>query len=149
MNIHFLKSSQKKELVKQLDKQFGIAELPYLLIASGKEKLRAFSGHLSKDEIRELSNMLNIELIGLYLIKQEQDLRLSLDATILLKKQINKNIINLTDSQVYEWLRGHDLDIKIPQGTLVIQHNDDFLGCGKSNGEKLFNYLPKDRRLRK
>lgn len=149
MNIHFIKSSKKKEILKQLKQQFGINELPYLLIESGKEKIRGFSGHLSKDEIHTLSLIVNIELIGLYLIKQEGDLRLSLDATTLLKNQITKNIIEITDVQLQDWLRGNDLLLQVERGTIVIKHDADLIGCGKSNREKIFNYLPKDRRLKK
>ena len=148
MRINFIKSSKKKEILVKLEEQFGISDLPYLLIESGKEKIRGFSGHLSKEEINEISLILNIEIMGLYLLKQEQDLRLSLDATTLLKEQITKNIIDISDAQLQEWLRGRDLDIKTPKGTIIIKNKDDLIGCGKSNGEKIFNYLPKDRRLK-
>tara|TARA_Y100000310_G_scaffold337937_2_gene426261 strand:- start:3017 stop:3469 length:453 start_codon:yes stop_codon:yes gene_type:complete len=149
MRIHFIKSKEKKQIISQLEEQYGITKLPYLLIESGKEKTRAFSGHLSKDEIKVLDSTINIEFLGLYLLKKEQDFRLSLDATHLLKSQITKNIIELSDSEFQSWIRGKDLELPSKKGTLVIKHNQDFLGCTKSNSEILFNYVPKDRRLKK
>lgn len=148
MNINFVKSNEKKEIIENLDKQFGITEVPFLLIKAGSEKFRGYSGHLTKEEILELNELANIEIIGLYMLKQEHDLRLGFDACQILEKQITKNILELTDEQFHLWIRGNDLDIKIQQGTYIMKYKNDFLGCGKSNGEKLFNYVPKDRRLR-
>ena len=148
MNIHFIKSSEKKRIVQELNLQFGIQKLPYLLIKSGKEKIRAFSGHLSKEEIKSISYITNIELIGVYLIKKEESLRLTLDATHLLKDQIIKSTVEITDEQLNDWIRGYNLEIQTSRGIKVIRHGSDFVGCGKSNTQKIFNYIPKDRRLK-
>jgi len=150
MMLKFIKSSQKKAIVEKLKEQFGITELPYLLIESGKEKTRAFSGHLSKEEILKIAEIAHVEVIGLYLLKEENnELRLSHDAVHLLKEQITRNIIEVKEEQALNWLRGHDLDIKANKGSVIIKFQDDFIGCGKSNGDKIFNYVPKDRRLKK
>ena len=149
MNCQFIKSSEKKKIIEELNEKFGIHNLPYLLIESGKEKIRAYSGHLSKEEILEISKLTNIELIGLYMIKKEQDLRLTIDGIHLLQDQITRGIINLNDEQLHGWLRGHDINIESEKGSFIIKHNSDFIGFGRSNGQKLFNYIPKDRRLKK
>lgn len=144
----FIKSSQKKEILAELQNQFGIQELPYLLVQAGKEKIRAFSGHLSKDEIINISRILNIEFIGIYLLKKEHDYRLSFDASQILAKQLTKNIVDINEEQYQLWIRGYDLEIKAPKGTILIRFNGDFLGCGKSSGDKIYNYVPKERRLK-
>lgn len=150
MRTRFIRSSEKKRIEEELKKEFGIDKLPYLLLETGKEKIRGFSGSLSKEEIARLVNIANVELLGLYLIKREHDLRLSMDAVTLLRDKIKKNVIELTDSQFYNWIRGRDLEIEAEQGkTYVIKYKSYFFGCGKSNGKILFNYLPKDRRIRK
>lgn len=149
MNIHFIKSNEKRRIISALQEQFGIEELPYLLIESGKEKIRGFSGHLSKEEIAKISGIAYVEVIGLYLMKEENnELRLGLDASIILSKQIKKNIIEISDKEYESWIRGSDLEIKKPKGVYVIKYKNDFIGCGKSNSEKIFNYVPKDRRLK-
>ncbi|MEI6849594.1 MAG: hypothetical protein WCK29_01005 [archaeon] len=148
MHVHFIKTPEKRDIIEQLNGQFGVTDLPYLLIESGKEKIRAFSGSLSKDEIAKLSEIAHIELIGMYLIKKESDMRLSLDATNVLQKQITKNIIDLSDAEYELWVRGTDLDMKKPRGTYVMKYKSDFVGCGRSNELCLFNYMPKDRRLK-
>lgn len=149
IQINFIRSSEKRKILEELEKQFGIKELPFLLIKSGNEKIRGFSGSLSKEEIEEIRSLINVEIIGQYLMKEEHDYRLSFDSAILLKDKITKNVLEINAEQFKLWIRGHDLEIKVPQGTYIISHNGDIFGCGKSNGEKLFNYVPKDRRLRK
>jgi NOL1/NOP2/fmu family ribosome biogenesis protein len=149
MNIEFIKSNEKREIVEKLREQFGINKLPYLLIRTGKEKIRAFSGSLSKEEIMELGKIARVELIGSYLIKDEGLYRLSFDAVSLLKGQISKNIIDVSDEQLAQWIRVYDLELAGPQGVVVIRHNSDFIGCGKSNGKTIYNHIPKDRRLKK
>ncbi len=149
MNIQFIKSNEKRKIIEQLNQQFGIQDLPYLLLESGSEKIRAFSGSLSKDEILEIGRLANIESIGTYLVKKEHDLRLSFDACHLLKNQINKNIVEINEEDYEEYIRGYDLPIKTDRGTKVIKFNSDFVGCAKSNTEKLINHIPKERRLKK
>ena len=68
-----LTSSDKKKIIEQLNKQFGITELPYLIIQFGKEKLRLYTGNLSKEELYHMDNELRIENIGLYFAKYEAD----------------------------------------------------------------------------
>jgi NOL1/NOP2/fmu family ribosome biogenesis protein len=147
MKIKFLSSKQKKLLLKELNEHFQIENLPYLLIEAGKEKVRAFSGHLSKEEIQELNQTVNIESIGLYLIKKETPIRISFDAPHILSPK--KNIIEINNEQAQTWLKGSDLPLKKPRGTYIISNNNNFIGLAKSNTESLLNHVPKDRRLKK
>jgi hypothetical protein len=153
MRINFIKTPQKRDIIKKLNETFGISDLPYLLIESGKEKIRAFSGSLSKDEISKIAEIAHVEVVGWYILRQEgeNDLRLSFDAPLILKSQISKNIVELTDEQFHAWIRGNDVEFseEIVKGNVVLKYKDDFVGCSKSNGLKAFNYVPKDRRLRK
>jgi len=189
MNLHFLKSKEKKRLLAELEEQFGISKLPYLLLETGKQKIRGFSGTMTKEEIKELSTIANVEIVGAYLMKRERSLRLSLDATRILKSQIKKNIVEIDDEQLEDWLRGKNIDLKLSgsvqdsrensnqsenrvgsdnktqdskgkglkveddnfsglRGVVVVKHGDDFIGCGISNGEKIINHVPKERRIR-
>jgi NOL1/NOP2/fmu family ribosome biogenesis protein len=149
-HINFIKSSGKREIIKELNEKLGIIEIPHLLIQSGKEKIRGYTGILSKDEIAELGELIHIDNIGLYFMKREKDgLRLSFDAVQALSNQITKNIVDITEEQLNKWIRGNDLEMKAPIGLVAIRHNGDFFGCGKSNGEKIFNHVPKERRLKK
>jgi len=145
-----LTSTDKKKIIEKLNNQFGITELPYLLIQFGQEKLRAYSGILSKEELYYLDREIRIENIGLYFAKYENnnEIRLTLDGVQLLKNQITKNIIELNDNQANEWFKGLDLDIKTEYGWKILKHNSELIGCGKSTGEKITNFMPKERRIK-
>jgi len=142
-------SSEKKKILEKLNEQYGISKLPYLLLKFGEDKIRIYSGSLSNEELNTLAANLRIENIGLYFAKQEKDgIRLTLDGIQVLKEQITKNIFELTDKQAEEWLRGFDLDVKTGRGFKILKNNNEFLGCGKSTGDRIANFVPKERRVK-
>lgn len=150
MTFKILSSKERKEIVKVLESQFGISSVDYILIQAGKDKIRAFSAEITKDEIIKLSREVRIEILGIYFAKiEEGGIRLSIDATNLLKEQITKNILELNDSQALDWMRGKSIEVDSSlQGFKVIKHNGDFLGTGKTGSGILYNFVPKDRRIR-
>ena len=149
MSFKFLSKHERRKLLDEFKENFGISKLNYLFLRAGKEKIRAFSGSLSREEISVLSRTLNIELMGIYLAKQQgNEIRLSHDAVSLLRKEINKNIIELSASETEKWLRGEDIDKKVEKGFVILKHEDDLIGTGKSNGERIFNFVPKERRVK-
>ena len=80
--------------------------------------------------------------------KRDEQARINFDALPLLKNQIKKNIIEIDKEQLEKWIRGYDLEIKVQRGTIVLKFEEDLVGVGKSNGEKIFNYIPKERKIK-
>jgi NOL1/NOP2/fmu family ribosome biogenesis protein len=156
MNMKFVKSGEKKKILGQLGEQFGISKLPYLLVETGKRKVRGFSGTMTREEIKELIGIANVEIIGAYLIKQEsgERLRLSLDGTGIFGKQITKGVVEVSLEESEKWLKGENLECngeigrEVGKGIYVIKSEGDFLGCGISDGNKIINHVPKERRVR-
>ena len=149
MNVHFLNSQEKKKVLAELEEIYGLKDLPSLLIETGKKKIRGFSGDLTKEELIELSKIVHIELIGMYLISKKDDVpRINFDAISLLKEQIIKSIVEIDLGQLNKWIRGYDLDIMVERGVVILKCGDELVGLGKSNGEKIFNYIPKERKLK-
>lgn len=147
--MKFLNSKQKRAIQEGLEEVYGITELNYLLIEAGKKRIRAFSGNLTREEILQLSQLANIEVIGMYLISQkDDDLRLNFDAVSLFRNKITKNITEIDKKQLDLWIRGYDLEIKCPRGIAILKFQDELVGIGKSNTEKVFNYVPKERKLK-
>ena len=153
MKPKILSKKEKKNLLEEMKEKFGLEkqDLKYLFIKTGKNRIRGFSGILSREEISILMANLNIELIGVYLFRQEQQLRLSHDAVSLLRKKIKKSIVEVSDKEASRWLKGEDIDIKnnkIKKGIVILKNKDDLIGIGKSSGEKIFNFVPKERRIK-
>jgi len=155
MNPRFIFKTEKREILELLG-HYGITDLPYLLVASGKEKIRGYSGILSTDELIAIDNAIGIELIGAYFFHRYGDnLRLSADAIHLLKDKIKKNILEINDKQAKEWFRGQDIlldkeeQVKLKDESKtfkVIMYKGDLIGTGKLTEDRIVNYMPKERR---
>lgn len=147
--LQILSGKEKKEIERKLNIQFGIKEVPGLIVKRGEERLFLLS-NINKKDIREIEKVAFIERAGVYFAKIVRDhIRLSIEGTHALKDQISKNIYELDDKQIHEWMLGRELPIKTEKrGFLVIKHGDDFFGCGKASEEKIGNFIPKQRRLK-
>lgn len=149
ISLKFLDKNEKKELIQKLNEQFGIKEIPWPLIKWGNERIIIFSGNADEKEIEKIRELAIIEIIGLYFAKEEYGLRLSIEATQLLKNQITKNIFELNEEQMNEWMKGHELNIQTgKKGFLVMKYKNDLLGCGKASENKISNFVPKERRIK-
>lgn len=158
---------EKKEIEAKLKNQFGVEKIPGVITSKGKEKLFLFQGNLNKEEIKNLCENFPVERIGIYFAKVINDeIRLSIEGTQILKNQITKNIFQLNDEQTEQWMKGHELlasDFtsvqkmaggwsdsreKIKNHFLIMKYKTDFLGCGKLSESKIGNFIPKSRRLK-
>jgi NOL1/NOP2/fmu family ribosome biogenesis protein len=148
--LKFLKKNEKEKLLKKLNEQFGIKEIPWEIARLGKERIILFSGDISEKEIFELDDFARIEGIGLYFAKeQNEEIRLSIEGSQLLKNQIPKNIFELDEKQAEQWMLGQELNIKTgKKGFLIMKFKDDFFGTGKASENKISNFVPKSRRLK-
>ncbi len=148
--IKILSKKEKQEIERKLNKQFGIKEIPGMLIKLGQDRIFFYSGNLKENEIRVIESEVPIERIGVYFARIMNDFpKLSLEATQILKEQINKNIFQLDETQLKDWMSGRDLNISTKEkGFLVMKYKDEVLGCGKSSENKISNFIPKMRRLK-
>ena len=60
--------------------------------------------------------------------------------------EFKKNVLEVTDSEASQWLRGETISIKA-EGYHIIRNHGDILGCGKAVEGKVLNYVPKERRI--
>ena len=89
--------------------------------------------------------------MGVYFAKEVNDeIKLSIEGVYIFKKEIKKNIIELNESEKESWLRGEDIEKKTDKrGFFVIKSGEDYLGCGKASENKIGNFIPKSRRIRR
>ena len=152
MTLKILNKKEKQEIEEKLNNQFGIKEISEKIIMKGKEKLFLFSGSFTNEEIKKLEELVVIEKVGVYFTKIDErtnDLRLSIEGSQIFKNQINKNVFEISEELVEQWMKGRELNIKTgKKGFIVIKYKDDFLGTGKASEEKISNFIPKIRRLK-
>ena len=147
-----LNEREKKEIVEKLKEQFGINEIPGKIVMRGKERLFLYSGNLDEEEMEKLESLVFIERAGIYFAKIEEpneDIRLSIEGTQILKEQINKNIFEIPENLVDDWMKGRELNVQSGmKGFVVMKFGNEFLGCGKASENKIGNFIPKNRRLK-
>lgn len=148
MNARILTSAERKDFVARLKDIFGVVNIPSLLLETGKDKIRAFSGDMPREELLELAGITRIEIVGLYIARREFGVRLGFDATQIFSDEI-KNAIELDGEDAERWMQGYGLSLEGEPGLYVIKSGDDFLGCGYCDGKNLQNFVPKERRVRK
>ena len=154
MKIQILDKTKKKKFIEGIS-NFGVSKISELLIRTGSERVRAYSGNLSTDEIMGIWRILPIEGVGLYVGKDlidrhgVREIRLSVDGLHTWQNQITKDIFVLSESQEEEWFKGKNIELdKIEkEGFVAVKSNDekDFVGMGKigGGGKILFNCLQK------
>src|SRR3989344_5590285 len=152
MKIQILDKTKKKKFIEGIS-NFGVSKISELLIRTGSERVRAYSGNLSTDEIMGIWRILPIEGVGLYVGKDlidrhgVREIRLSVDGLHTWQNQITKDIFVLSESQEEEWFKGKNIELdKIEkEGFVAVKSNDekDFVGMGKigAGGKILFNFL--------
>ena len=86
--------------------------------------------------------------MGLYFLNVSKGLRLSIEGSQIIGKKATKNIHELGDNEIREWLKGYDLDCKGINGYKLIKHKDDFYGVGFASNDKIKNFVPKYRRIK-
>lgn len=148
--LKILNKNEKQEIINKLKKQFGIQNIPGILLKIGAERLFLFQGSFNEKQIKKLEKTIFIERIGVYFGKEQNNqIRLSIEGVHLLQEQITKNIFELNKEQTEKWLTGQELDIQTgKRDFLIMKYKNDFIGCGKASEKKIGNYIPKSRRLK-
>ncbi len=145
--ISILNSKEIKNILK-LVKERWEAELnkKYAFLMNPKNKIFLVNMDISRIDL----NNLRINNLGLYFgeIINNKELRLSIEGSQIIGPLAKKNVLDLSEEEAKDYMKGTDLDKKTKdKGFMIIKHKDDYLGTGKSNGEKIYNYTPKERRI--
>jgi NOL1/NOP2/fmu family ribosome biogenesis protein len=162
MKIFPLDKTKRKGFLDEVS-YLGDFKTNLLFLQTGVEKIKAFSGSMTNEELMAFWRMFPIEGMGLYFGKIEIDksgkkeARLSTDALHFFKDQIKTNIVELDVKQAREWFLGKPIDLNEEQkekykdyrNFVAVKFGEDFIGTGKISGASVVaNFLPKERRIR-
>jgi len=104
-NIKILNKKETQEISEKLKNQFGIMQIPGILLRKGKERIFLFQGEATENEIKKIDSITNIERAGIYIGKifePTDEIRLSIEGTQIFKNQITRNIFILDKKEDYE-----------------------------------------------
>ena len=175
MKIQILNNAKKKKIVAELE-EFGLKKIPELLVRTGTEKIRAYSGDLSTEQIMEIWRMMPIEGVGLYVGKETIDrsgvreVRLTMDGMHMIGGRglgvDGSRVVFLDAKQEEDWFLGKDIELIEGQSGgldlgdgknrfVLVKAGEDFVGMGKLGGRMkgvggstLYGFVPKERRRR-
>ncbi|MBS3135117.1 hypothetical protein J4406_01965 [Candidatus Woesearchaeota archaeon] len=144
--MKFMNKKQTDKIIKELKEYYGIKELKLNCSFYMNNKYKIY---LISKEIKDLDTKdLRINGLGLYFLNVSKGLRLSIEGSQIIGKKATKNIHELGDNEIREWLKGYDLDCKGINGYKLIKHKDDFYGVGFASNDKIKNFVPKYRRIK-
>lgn len=144
--MKFLDKKQINKILNNLKEYYDIKELKldYAFLQNNKYKIYL----ISKDINKINTNNLRVNGLGLYFLNISKGLRLSIEGSQIIGKKATKNIHEINDKELKDWLRGYDLDCKNTEGYKLIKNKDDFYGVGFAKENKIKNYIPRYRRIK-
>lgn len=144
-----LNTREIKKILNWLKGHYGVKELKIdkAFLQSTKDKIYLISKKISELDPKSL----RINLIGLYFAKIEKTgVRLSIEGAQIIGHRSTKNVVELDEEQMNDWIRGKDLDYEAyVEGFVIVKHKTDFFGVGTYKDGKILNYVPKERRIKR
>lgn len=146
--LKILNSKEKKEMMSLLENAWGFSGvLPYVFFQSEKGKLYLVNDDFSRLHVEKL----RVNSLGMYFGElKDGSFRLSIEGSQIIGKHCSRNVVLLDNEQMYAWMHGETVVVaaSVPDGVFVlVQHGEDFLGCGKYRDGKILNFVPKERRI--
>lgn len=145
--LKFLNSKETKEILKLIEEQWGAKlKLDYTFIKNNKNRIFIVNKDINKIDFSKL----RINSIGMYFCDLENEIRLSIEGSQIIGPKATKNVVEINEFQVKQWLKGEDLEIEDKNdysGFVIIKNQNDFLGTGKYKEGRVLNYVNKGRRV--
>ena len=150
-NAEVLNGKKVRHLMKLLEEQWGITEMPECGFLQKRNDVFLITRSVDVIDLRTL----NLNSLGLYFAElRNGQLRLSIEGSQIIGKKA-KNVISLNDAQIRQWIRGEDLVLEPgPSGEsrtdsfCIVGNDGNFYGCGRVKEGKLLNFVPKSRRIK-
>lgn len=145
-NLKILNKKQVKGILALIKKQWSCTiNLDYVFLMNKKNRIFIVNKDINRIDLSKL----RINSLGLYFGElRNNEIRLTIEGAQLVGKHAQKNIIELADKEARLWLKGYDIEKKSKAtGFVILKHNNDYLGTGRYKDNKIFNFVPKTRRI--
>lgn len=150
-SLTILNTREVKKIKELLISQFGYAlQEDYAYLKNDKDKIFLVNKDAAKLDWKKLI----IDKMGLYFAEdKETEIRLSKEGAQLLASEAKKkkkivNMVELTKEEAKAYFQGQDLqkDVGAHSKMILLQYEDNILGCAKYKEGNILNFLPKTYR---
>ena len=143
MQLRILNKKEISRILSKLNEQFEInLKIDYGMLRNKDGKIFLVTKDLGKVNLDKL----RINDIGLYAIREDKEIRLSIEGSQLFGKHARKNIYEINKDEANLWMTGNNIKCnKVYNGFVIIKYEDNFLGTGKYKNNEIINYVPKER----
>ena len=143
MQLRILNKKEISRILSKLNEQFEInLKIDYGMLRNKDGKIFLVTKDLGKVNLDKL----RINDIGLYAIREDKEIRLSIEGSQLFGKHVRKNIYEINKDEANLWMTGNNIKCnKVYNGFVIIKYEDNFLGTGKYKNNEIINYVPKER----
>ena len=145
--LKILNKREVKKILEVMKKQWECdIKMEYCFLMNNKDKIFIVNDDISRIDLDKI----RINNMGMYFGEmKDSNLRLSIEGSQLIGNSVKKNILELDDYELNSWVKGEDFVMETElNGFVLIKHKNDFYGTGRMGNGKLFNFVPKARRLR-
>ncbi|HII15721.1 MAG TPA: hypothetical protein HA362_05405 [Nanoarchaeota archaeon] len=140
-----LNTREVKDILEELKEHFGMeADIKDAFIEGGDGKIYIISRKLGEID----QSKLRINNLGLYFCKREKGgLRPTIEGSQLINP--TKNVFEMDEKQRDEWMEGKDLETgeRDLHSFVIIKYKNDFYGSGTYKDGRIWNMVPKERRI--
>ncbi|MBN1156971.1 hypothetical protein JXA85_05110 [Candidatus Woesearchaeota archaeon] len=144
--LTILNKKEKEHILKKIEEQWGAK-----LEMEGYAFLKRKDGKIyieNEEALKVDFSKLRVDSLGMYFAEESKGFfRLSIEGSQLVGPHAKKNVVELNDSKLKQWMKGVDLEKTEGKDFVIIKNNGDFFGCGRITKDKLLNYFPKIRRI--
>ena len=146
--MNFLSRKEAKAILAFAEQNWG-ADLEFLLDEYGFRITSSNDVYIVSRDVEKLDlKLLRVTGVGIYLGEFYQGLRLSVEGAQIIGPHAKKNVIKISDVELDAWFHGEEFSTdETNNGLFILKHNNDFVGCAKVTNGRVFNFLPKSRRM--
>ena len=147
-----LSEKERKFVIDLIKKQFDINEevfSNYIFFKQRRNKIFIVEKQIY-EFIKKNRLMENILKFGIKIgTLQKNCFIFNVEGAQIFGKYAKKNVIEIDNKKMKEWLKGYDIELDVKDGVYIIKNGDYILGCGKVKNKILKNRVPKERRILK
>ena len=146
--LTLLEKSKTSLLIEYCVERFGISENVF-------EEYQLYEG--SKNKIYLIKELINLRFVpessGLCIFRFDKTPKPTTNFLQLFGSKIKKNVLDISEANLIEYCKGHDLEINIKEnniepGFIAIRYKKSVVGCAHWNKNIIKNQLPKSKRCK-